>query len=74
MRKAMEPYEKLWRTAQDFEEKSKAWLASPYWKVDAEAVETEIAEMYKTIHRLTKILIDQPSSLKVAQKLRVGEG
>ncbi|EUB58895.1 Dynein heavy chain 7, axonemal [Echinococcus granulosus] len=70
MRKVMEPYEKLWRTAKDFEEKSKAWLASPYWKVDAAAVETEITEMYKTIHRLTKILIDQPASLKVAQKLR----
>ncbi|CUT98907.1 dynein heavy chain [Echinococcus multilocularis] len=70
MRKVMEPYEKLWRTAKDFEEESKAWLASPYWKVDAAAVETEITEMYKTIHRLTKILIDQPASLKVAQKLR----
>ena len=67
----MEPYKKLWRTVYDFEEKSRSWLASPYWKVDAAEVETEISEMHKTIHRLTKTLIDQPASLKVAQKMRV---
>ncbi len=71
MRKAMEPYEKLWRIARNFDDKSKLWLQSPYWKVDASEVDQEISDMFKTIHRLTKTLIDQPGSLKVAQKVRV---
>lgn len=74
MRKAMEPYDKLWRTASDFEEKSRMWLDSPYWKVDASQVETDIGDMYKAIHRLNKTLIDQPASLKIAQKIRVSNG
>lgn len=71
MRKAMEPYERLWRIARDFDTMSKEWLQSAFWKVDANAVDLEISDMYKTIHRLTKTLIDQPGSLKVAQKVRV---
>lgn len=71
IKKALDPYEKLWRTARDFDLKSKTWLNSPYWKVDANEVETLISDMYKTIHRLTKVLIDQPGPLKVAQKVRV---
>lgn len=47
------------------------WLNSPYWKIDAAQVDTEIADMHKAIHRLNKTLIDQPASLKVAQKMRV---
>ncbi|VDN20090.1 unnamed protein product [Dibothriocephalus latus] len=71
MKKAMLPYSRLWRTARDFDAKSKEWLRSPYDKVDAMEVDSIITDMYKLIHKLTKTLIDQPGSLKVAQKLRV---
>lgn len=71
VRKAMEPYEKLWRTVSNFEKKSSDWLNSPYWKIDATQVESEVGDMYKIIHRLNKTFINQPSSLRVAQKLRV---
>ncbi|VEL06882.1 unnamed protein product [Protopolystoma xenopodis] len=70
LRRLMDPYDKLWRTAYNFDTKNRSWLQSPYHQLNALEIENEISDMFKVIHKLTKTLVDQPGPSKVAQKIK----
>ncbi|CAH8618645.1 unnamed protein product [Heterobilharzia americana] len=70
LRRQMEPFDKLWRTALAFDINNKEWLQSPYHTLDPYDIEQQVTDMYKTMHKLTKVLADLPGPAKVAQKVK----
>ena len=66
---AKDPYEKLWNNALNFTIKSEQWLNGPFRNVNAEAVSEELNEMYRVMHKLTKIFIDSGPKA-VAERFR----
>ncbi|ESO02274.1 hypothetical protein HELRODRAFT_188646 [Helobdella robusta] len=55
---AKDPYEKLWKNALNFTIKSEIWLNGPFRNVMADVVNDELAEMFRVMHKLTKIFVD----------------
>ncbi|XP_065937642.1 dynein axonemal heavy chain 3 isoform X7 [Magallana gigas] len=51
---AREPYEKLWRTAVTFHKEHDNWMNGPLLKVNAEVVDEEVQNLWKTAYKLTK--------------------
>ncbi|KAG5443966.1 Dynein heavy chain 3, axonemal [Clonorchis sinensis] len=70
LRRQMDPFDRLWRTALDFDTCNKNWLQAPYHTLSAYEIEAHVSEMYKTMHKLTKVLADLPGPSKVAQKMK----
>lgn len=66
---AKEPYDKLWKTAYDLHTKNEEWLSGPFNALNAEAVDNEVSEMWRTMYKLTKTFQDQPGPLMVANKV-----
>ncbi|OON17801.1 hypothetical protein X801_06357 [Opisthorchis viverrini] len=66
----MDPFDRLWRTALDFDTCNKNWLQAPYHTLSAYEIEAHVSEMYKTMHKLTKVFVDLPGPSKVAQKMK----
>ncbi|XP_023932407.1 dynein heavy chain 3, axonemal [Lingula anatina] len=52
---AMEPYEKLWKAAVKFYAQNDKWMNGPLLEVNAEVVEEEVQNLWRTAYRLTKI-------------------
>ncbi|VDQ17808.1 unnamed protein product [Trichobilharzia regenti] len=71
LKKQMDPYDKLWRTALAFDTCHKEWLQAPYHTLDPYDIEQQVTDMYKTIHKLTKVVAELPGPSKVAQKVKV---
>ncbi|XP_048576009.1 dynein axonemal heavy chain 3 isoform X2 [Nematostella vectensis] len=65
-----EPYEKLWRTALNFQNKHEAWLNGPFVEINAEDVEEEIGGMFRTVIKLSKTFGDSPAPRRVAESVR----
>ncbi|GAB1599971.1 hypothetical protein Ahia01_000274600, partial [Argonauta hians] len=65
-----EPYEKLWYTAYNFHQKQELWMNGSFLDLDAEAIENEVSEMWRTMYKLTKILSDQPGPRRIADSVR----
>ncbi|CAH8492971.1 unnamed protein product, partial [Dicrocoelium dendriticum] len=70
LRRQMEPFDKLWRTALEFDTCNKNWLQAPYHTINPYEVEQQVSDMYKTMHKLTKTLAELPGPAKVAQKMK----
>lgn len=68
---AKEPYDKLWKTAYDFHTKNEEWLSGPFNALNAEAVDNEVSEMWRTMYKLTKAFQEQPGPLMVANKVSI---
>ncbi|XP_063786085.1 dynein axonemal heavy chain 3-like [Pseudophryne corroboree] len=52
--KLKEPYEKLWTTAVHFNACYDKWMNGPFLQVNAEEVEEEVQNLWKTSYKLTK--------------------
>jgi len=49
-----EPYDKLWKTALGFATKHEQWMNGPFSEIDAEALEEEVSNMWRTMFKLSK--------------------
>ena len=58
---AKEPFDRLWRTAAEFHEKHNRWMNGPFLELDAEQVEEDVGNMWRTMHKLSKTLSDCPN-------------
>ncbi|KAH8862796.1 Dynein heavy chain 3, axonemal [Schistosoma japonicum] len=70
LKQQMEPFDSLWRIAIAFDIHNKEWFESPYHTLNPNEIEQQITDMYRIMHKLTKILADLPGPAKVAQKVK----
>ncbi|XP_076448252.1 dynein axonemal heavy chain 3-like [Babylonia areolata] len=52
---SIEPYEKLWTTAVTFHQQHDKWMNGPLLEVNAEFVEDEVQNLWRTAYKLTKL-------------------
>lgn len=57
-----EPYDRLWKAAVKFHALYDRWMHGPMLEVDAEEVEEEVTNLWKTAYKLTKVSVDGLSS------------
>ncbi|XP_029639148.1 dynein heavy chain 3, axonemal-like isoform X2 [Octopus sinensis] len=65
-----EPYDKLWTTAYNFNQKQEIWMNGSFLELNAEAIESEVGDMWRTMYKLTKVLSDQPGPRRIADSIR----
>ncbi|XP_073479664.1 dynein axonemal heavy chain 3-like [Aquarana catesbeiana] len=70
--KLKEPYEELWTTAAHFSTCYDKWMNGPFLQVNAENVEEEVQNLWKTSYKLTKAFYhpDLHGPLKVATTIK----
>ncbi|RMX56942.1 hypothetical protein pdam_00011068, partial [Pocillopora damicornis] len=51
---AKEPFDKLWRALVTFQDKQEMWLAGPILTLNAEEIEEQVSELWRTSYKLTK--------------------
>ncbi|XP_033740540.1 dynein heavy chain 3, axonemal-like isoform X1 [Pecten maximus] len=67
---AKEPYEKLWGTAYTFHQKHEKWLTGAFQGLNAEEIETEVSDMWRTMYKLTKSFNDQAGPRRIADNTK----
>ncbi|XP_059889045.1 dynein axonemal heavy chain 3 [Delphinus delphis] len=65
------PYEQLWTTAYEFSIKSEEWMNGPLLLLNAEEIAEQIGNMWRTIYKLTKTLVDVPAPRRLAENLKI---
>ncbi|KAF0288035.1 Dynein heavy chain 1, axonemal [Amphibalanus amphitrite] len=68
--KDCEPYRALWLTASDWLRWQEAWMNDPLQGVDAESIERNVTEAFKTMHKAIKNFEEMPAIMKVAEEIR----
>ena len=58
---AKEPYDRLWHTALEYHVKHEEWQDGPFLKLDAEKVEEDVGNMWRTMHKLSKTFSEAPN-------------
>ncbi|XP_078090943.1 dynein axonemal heavy chain 3-like [Mustelus asterias] len=68
----LEPFEKLWKTAVQFNLHYDRWMNGPFLQVNAEEVEQEVQSLWRVSYKLTKIFNhpDLHGPLKVATTIK----
>ena len=74
--KDFEPFRNLWVTASDWIRWHESWMNDPLTSINAEDLEKNVNEAYKTMHKSVKIFNDIPSqySIKTLVLLHVSTG
>ncbi|XP_074648811.1 dynein axonemal heavy chain 3-like [Tubulanus polymorphus] len=65
-----DPYDKLWSTALNFHTKNELWLNGPFTELNAEDIENEIGDMWRTMYKLTKTFGDQAGPRRIADSVK----
>lgn len=60
MVKEFQPYLDLWTTASDWLRWSESWMNDPLSAIDAEQLEKNVIESFKTMHKCVKQFKDIP--------------
>lgn len=60
MAKEFQPYRDLWTTTSDWLRWHESWMNDPLHTIDAEQIERNVIDAYKTVHRCTKYFKDIP--------------
>ena len=58
--KDFEPFRLLWITASDWLRWHDSWMNDPLVDVDAEKVDKNVSESYKTVHKCVKVFSEIP--------------
>jgi dynein heavy chain len=66
----VEPFEKLWRTADKFMAQTEAWMSGSFLDLNAEEIEEELGQLFRQAFKLTKQLADYKGPGKAAEQLR----
>ncbi|CAF4568450.1 unnamed protein product [Rotaria sp. Silwood1] len=67
---AKDPYEKLWNTAWQFYTSYEQWMNGSFRGLNAEAINDEVQNMWRTVHKLQKSLTDQVGPRRVADLIK----
>nr|XP_031542333.1 dynein heavy chain 1, axonemal isoform X7 [Vicugna pacos] len=70
MVKEFQPYLDLWTTASDWLRWSESWMNDPLSAIDAEQLEKNVIESFKTMHKCVKQFKDVPACQDVALDIR----
>ncbi|KAK2489054.1 hypothetical protein MC885_021328 [Smutsia gigantea] len=70
MVKEFQPYLDLWTTASDWLRWSESWMDDPLSAIDAEQLEKNVTESFKTMHKCVKQFKDIPACQDVALDIR----
>nr|XP_001915928.3 dynein heavy chain 1, axonemal isoform X2 [Equus caballus] len=70
MVKDFQPYLDLWTTASDWLRWSESWMNDPLSAIDAEQLEKNVIESFKTMHKCVKQFKDIPACQDVALDIR----
>ncbi|KAI5937324.1 Dynein heavy chain 1, axonemal [Manis javanica] len=70
MVKEFQPYLDLWTTASDWLRWSESWMNDPLSAIDAEQLEKNVTESFKTMHKCVKQFKDIPACQDVALDIR----
>ncbi|XP_008850074.1 dynein heavy chain 1, axonemal [Nannospalax galili] len=70
MVKEFQPYLDLWTTASDWLRWSESWMNDPLSAIDAEQLEKNVVESFKTMHKCVKQFKDIPACQDVALDIR----
>ncbi|XP_076985171.1 dynein axonemal heavy chain 1 isoform X3 [Tamandua tetradactyla] len=70
MVKEFQPYLDLWTTASDWLRWSESWMNDPLSAIDAEQLEKNVIESFKTMHKCVKQFKDIPACQDVALDIR----
>ncbi|XP_012937339.1 dynein heavy chain 3, axonemal [Aplysia californica] len=65
-----EPYDKLWRTAYNFNLKSEAWTNGPFKELNSEDIENEVGDMWRSMYKLVKTFSDQQGPRHIATTVK----
>ncbi|KAK2170975.1 hypothetical protein NP493_1117g00049 [Ridgeia piscesae] len=68
--KDFEPFKNLWITVSDWLKWYDSWMHDPLTSIDAETVEKNVSDAYKTMHKSVKIFQDIPSVADVAKEIK----
>ncbi|GAB0093009.1 Dynein heavy chain [Sergentomyia squamirostris] len=67
----MDPIEKLWHTAYQFDSCYEGWYYGPFKGLDAEKIREEVESMGKVIYKLSKALVTNPQAKRIAEQVRM---
>ncbi|XP_038627172.1 dynein heavy chain 1, axonemal [Tachyglossus aculeatus] len=70
MAKQFQNYWALWTTTSDWLRWSESWLNDPLSAIDAEQLEKNVNESFKTMHKCVKQFKDLPACLEVAEDIQ----
>ncbi|KAL6049111.1 hypothetical protein STEG23_021655, partial [Scotinomys teguina] len=65
------PFEQLWKTAYEFSIKSEEWMNGPLFLLNAEEISEETGNMWRTMYKLTKTLLDMPAPRRLAESVKL---
>ncbi|XP_060604387.1 dynein axonemal heavy chain 1-like isoform X2 [Ruditapes philippinarum] len=68
--KDFEPFRNLWVTTSDWMRWHESWMNDPLTSINAEELEKNVNEAYKTMHKSVKVFNDIPSVQQVAQEIK----
>ncbi|XP_026560379.1 dynein heavy chain 3, axonemal [Pseudonaja textilis] len=64
------PFEQLWVTAYHFHVKSEEWMNGPVLQLNSEEITEDVANMWRTMYKLTKTFIDLPGPKRMAENVK----
>lgn len=67
----MDPIEKLWRTAYQFDSKYEGWFFGPFAELNATEIRVEVEEMSEIINKLARVLVTNPQAKRYADQIRI---
>ncbi|XP_054732574.1 dynein axonemal heavy chain 3-like [Anastrepha obliqua] len=67
----MEPMEKLWKTAYEFEKDYEVWMYGEFQCLDADAIRDEVENMHRIVYKLARQLANNPAARRAAEQIRM---
>ncbi|XP_070580768.1 dynein axonemal heavy chain 3-like [Ptychodera flava] len=64
------PYDQLWNTALKFHTSYEVWMNGPFQDLDAEEVDEEVGNMWRTVYKLAKTFNEQPGPQRIANSVK----
>uniref|UniRef100_A0A8C3EWZ4 Dynein axonemal heavy chain 3 n=1 Tax=Corvus moneduloides TaxID=1196302 RepID=A0A8C3EWZ4_CORMO len=65
-----EPFEQLWVTAYSFHTKSEEWMNGPLQQLNADEINEEVGNMWRTMYKLSKSFPDVPVPRRMAESMK----
>uniref|UniRef100_A0A674GHA2 Dynein axonemal heavy chain 3 n=1 Tax=Taeniopygia guttata TaxID=59729 RepID=A0A674GHA2_TAEGU len=65
-----EPFEQLWVTAYTFHTKSEEWMNGPLQQLNADEINEEVGNMWRTMYKLSKSFPDVPVPRRMAESMK----
>ncbi|XP_037908989.1 dynein heavy chain 3, axonemal [Hermetia illucens] len=67
----MEPIEKLWKTAYEFDKSYEIWFYQPFANMNADLIRSDVENMSKIMYKLSRQMVGNPMAKRMAEQVRV---